>query len=466
MEVTEETCLMDMAEMEERTVNIKEEKDNCEWEYVHHKQEGVYIKDEDCEQVIVGFKGETEESPITTGLLHDKVIDQVKEEDIQSESICQSECQNGGVTGLASPRRRSCNVRKHPVRVKSAIYSDAKATEEISRRTLEDHSSSTDQSEEALQENGGFILPSSPQTSLQHRSQQKKNYENMKKLTSESESVIPASLQDDSLTLMKLTTAQLHMHSRDSVTVHQEQMKKLKSKSKSRDGSLSQTQQKIFECSECGKQFTRMGNLQVHARVHTGEKPYCCFECGKGFTCKSSLNKHRRIHMGEKSYCCSECGKGFTCTSSLKEHRRTHTGEKPYCCSECGKRFTQMSNLQVHMRIHTGEKPYCCSECGKRFSQKSALQAHTRIHTGEKPYCCFECGKGFTCKNSLSKHRIIHTGEKPYCCSECGKQFTSSHGLLYHKRLHTGERPYSCSECGKGFPCTSRLQEHRRTHTG
>ncbi len=49
------------------------------------------------------------------------------------------------------------------------------------------------------------------------------------------------------------------------------------------------TEERPYECSECGKKFTQSGNLQVHMRKHTGERPYECSECGKKFTLLSSL---------------------------------------------------------------------------------------------------------------------------------------------------------------------------------
>src|SRR4029434_9490345 len=100
----------------------------------------------------------------------------------------------------------------------------------------------------------------------------------------------------------------------------------------------------------------------------------------------SALTIHQRSHRGEKPHQCSQCGKTFSHMFNLERHQMIHTGEKPYHCSQCGKAFTQMGDLKTHQRIHTGEKPYHCSQCGKASRCISHLKTHQRIHTGEKSY--------------------------------------------------------------------------------
>ncbi|KAM5133490.1 uncharacterized protein ACOB7L_001747 [Callospermophilus lateralis] len=229
---------------------------------------------------------------------------------------------------------------------------------------------------------------------------------------------------------------------------------------------MSQENENIFKCSECGKVFNKKRLLARHERIHSGVKPYECTECGKTFSKSTYLLQHHMVHTGEKPYKCMECGKAFNRKSHLTQHQRIHSGEKPYKCSECGKAFTHRSTFVLHNRSHTGEKPFVCKECGKAFRDRPGFIRHYIIHSGENPYECFECGKVFKHRSYLMWHQQTHTGEKPYECSECGKAFCESAALIHHYVIHTGEKPFECLECGKAFNHRSYLKRHQRIHTG
>ncbi|XP_074528653.1 uncharacterized protein LOC141791863 [Halichoeres trimaculatus] len=136
----------------------------------------------------------------------------------------------------------------------------------------------------------------------------------------------------------------------------------------------------------------------------TKQKPLICSECGKGFSRRGDVGRHMFVQMKEKPFSCSECRKRFNNKRNLTRHLYVHTKEKTFSCSECEKKINQKAHLTTHMSIHSKEKPFSCSECGKRFSRKEHLTAHMSVHSKEKLFSCSECGKRFKYKSSLTTH--------------------------------------------------------------
>ncbi|XP_061744551.1 gastrula zinc finger protein XlCGF57.1-like [Nerophis ophidion] len=237
--------------------------------------------------------------------------------------------------------------------------------------------------------------------------------------------------------------------------------KPLTSKNDTKGDTRHHTNNKHFDCSQCGKSFRQKSHFTVHMRIHTGEKPFTCSVCKKSFPRKHDMTTHMRTHTGEKPFPCSVCKKSFPRKHHVTAHMRTHTLEKPFNCSVCKKSFPSKPDMTRHMRIHTGEKPFACSACAKRFNTKNIMILHMRTHTGERPFTCSVCKKSFPRKHHMTTHMRIHTGEKPFACSFCAKRFNTKYEMMSHMRTHTGEKPFSCTVCDKTFRSKFQVSKHK-----
>ncbi|XP_055486746.1 zinc finger protein 436-like [Leucoraja erinacea] len=134
----------------------------------------------------------------------------------------------------------------------------------------------------------------------------------------------------------------------------------------------------------CGKAWQHSSLLETPWRVHTGERPFDCSECGKNFT--------RYETVCEMPFGCSNCIKRFTRSNSLLEHWQTHSGEHCLTYALCGKGFTCSSKLLSHQQVYSSDcpftRPFGCSDSGMDFKTGYDPKAHRRVHMGEKPLSC------------------------------------------------------------------------------
>ncbi|XP_070167420.1 zinc finger protein 615-like [Polyergus mexicanus] len=253
-----------------------------------------------------------------------------------------------------------------------------------------------------------------------------------------------------------------------------------------------------LQCTQCGKLFATKRNLKRHISTHSGLK-FNCSTCGKGFSRVDKLKDHeqskhkeeifgntddeddddednenkvnensesRKKDRHNRPHKCALCPKAFAQAQSLanhvERHKRVKDTQKRFLCEKCSKCFAQSGSLVAHMRTHTGIKPYVCNTCSRAFTKSTYLQLHLRTHSGEKPYICQYCSRAFARANTLARHITMHTGEAKYHCNVCAKSFRRLTSLNEHTYTHTGQRPYVCKLCTKSYNNAGSLYAHTK----
>jgi len=259
--------------------------------------------------------------------------------------------------------------------------------------------------------------------------------------------------------------------------------------------------ERVYECPDCPKSFTREEHLKRHCIKHTDDPVHRCQVpgCTKSYTRKERLTKHvKHAHLGEqpeRPFFCRQCGKNFQRKEHLQRHEKNIHG--PGGSHPAGSGVASVvhytsqpgGSIAHHVQQQQQQTPqqqqmghgnaigsnttnlavlHCTWEgCTKTYTRREHLNRHIKFHQGiqpERSHYCMDCGKNFTRKEHLQRHRRSHTGETPYHCRECTKQFARKEHLKRHERVHSGEHPYPCNECGRSFGRRERLIKHLKSH--
>ena len=91
---------------------------------------------------------------------------------------------------------------------------------------------------------------------------------------------------------------------------------------------LASSDSRPYRCSICARAFSRLAHLQRHQNVHVGDKPYRCSLCGRTFLFADKLKAHVIMTHDSHLISCSTCKKEFSTMGALTNHQKVHIREQ------------------------------------------------------------------------------------------------------------------------------------------
>lgn len=259
-----------------------------------------------------------------------------------------------------------------------------------------------------------------------------------------------------------------------------------------------------FDCSDCGKTFSRSASLRRHkAAVHERLRPYACAVCRKCFRQYSDLMRHLQHHQkqsqeGEKvepapgntsstPLSCEDCSLAFASEEDLQQHLNEHHSEaaepqddessdpdfkvKPSAAksneSLQSRPPQRPQRLRAQSRISAITKLIAPKRravvCTKAGAPAEIEPAESDASTPRRWLVCNRCHR--TCANpaELEAHRCILRRHK---CGQCGAAFVKSALLKRHQQTaHKDLRNIICERCDKVFMTSGSLRQHQKSNT-
>ncbi|XP_021930652.1 uncharacterized protein LOC110835081 isoform X2 [Zootermopsis nevadensis] len=234
-----------------------------------------------------------------------------------------------------------------------------------------------------------------------------------------------------------------------------------------------------YQCKTCNVGFAAKATLQEHSRVcqnQSGkESQYECPECGKVFSRQGQLTLHLKAHTGEEAYTCLVCKSGFQTAEDYNQHIRSTCHEvaeddpnKTHKCEQCDRSFSQANHLVEHMnQLHGATRSYKCNYCEHSSNSRANMTRHLALHTERCRFVCDQCGAAFHALTTLKDHcNSVHSEYRNFCCTTCKKTFKLQNDLRRHIRSHSDMRPFKCQYCTQAYKRASHLRRHEESIHG
>ncbi|CAH1774275.1 unnamed protein product [Owenia fusiformis] len=140
-------------------------------------------------------------------------------------------------------------------------------------------------------------------------------------------------------------------------------------------------------CHLCPLGFKHPEYLKDHVNsVHYKNCKQTCNICGKELASKRILRSHMKTHSDQKDFQCGECGREFNVRRNLLRHiMLVHKRNEIdfMSCPHCERKFSARSNLAQHIKtVHEGQGgKMICEICNLKFRRKAEFDLHMSNHS-------------------------------------------------------------------------------------
>ena len=224
-----------------------------------------------------------------------------------------------------------------------------------------------------------------------------------------------------------------------------------------------------FDCQFCYTKHVAESTLEMQRHFVTikengGRKKTCITE-------KSKTERENNIDKALKSkkYQCSKCGKKFTKKRSRDRHfQEKHSDKEQIKCPDCERIFSRKQHLDIHRTNAHGDfeqKEHHCCICRKTFKQKENMVRHKKqVHSGNK-YNCKECPASFARKEKLDIHCLEGKHHIRFYCKSCSQMLIFKSASMVANHITTG-KCVCLGETGVRIMCNSKYSKETHYHEG